>query len=215
MEASASEPVEATKPRRYRSRLREQRSAETRRAVVEAAHELFVSKGWAATGMRDVAAAAGVALETVYSHFSSKGGVLRAVADAAVVGDDEPVALAERPEFVAMGEGRRSARIRAAAKLVTGVQMRTAAVAELLRQAAPHDREIAEMLHSTRERQRRDVATALELMIGRAPKPPERDGVWAVVSPEVYLLLVEESRWTPEQYEAWISEVLDAVIPRS
>jgi AcrR family transcriptional regulator len=218
MEASASEPVEpveATGRRRYRSRLREQRSVETRRSVVEAARELFVAKGWAATGMRDVAAAAGVALETVYSHFSSKGGVLRAVADAAVVGDDEPVALAERPEFVAMGEGPRSARIRAAAELVTGVQVRTAAVAELLRQAAPHDQEIAEMLHSARERQRRDVATAFELIVGRAPEPPERDGVWAVVSPEVYLLLVRESRWSPEQYEGWLSETLDAVTPRS
>jgi AcrR family transcriptional regulator len=182
---------------------------------VDAARELFVAKGWAATGMRDVAAAAGVALETVYSHFSSKAGVLRAVADAAVVGDDEPVALAERPEFVAMGEGRRSARIRAGAKLVTGVQARTAAVAELLRQAAPHDQEIAEMLHSARERQRRDVATAFELIVGRAPEPPERDGVWAVVSPEVYLLLVQESRWTPEQYEAWLTETLDTLIPRS
>jgi AcrR family transcriptional regulator len=182
---------------------------------VDAARELFVAKGWAATGMRDVAAAAGVALETVYSHFSSKAGVLRAVADAAVVGDDEPVALAERPEFVAMGEGPRSARIRAAAELVTGVQVRTAAVAELLRQAAPHDQEIAEMLHSARERQRRDVATAFELIVGRAPEPPERDGVWAVVSPEVYLLLVQESRWTPEQYEAWLTETLDTLIPRS
>lgn len=182
---------------------------------MEAARELFVSNGWPATGMREIATAAGVAVETVYSHFSSKRGVLRAVADAAVVGDDAPVALAERPEFVAMGEGRRSARIGAAAELVTGVQVRTSAVAALLRQAAPDDQEIAAMLHSTRERQRRDVATALELMLGRSPSPSERDGIWAVVSPEVYLLLVEESGWTPEQYEAWITSTLDALVPRS
>jgi AcrR family transcriptional regulator len=214
VEAQASEPVEAP-ARRYRSRLRERRTAETRRAVVDAARELFVANGWAATGMREIAANAGVALETVYSHFSSKRGVLGAVADAAVVGDDAPIALAQRPEFVALGEGRRSARIRAAARLVTGVHVRTAAMAKLLRQAAPDELEIAEMLHSTRERQRRDVATALELVIGRAPTPSERDGVWAVVSPEVFLLLVEESGWTPEQYEAWIEEALGGVIPRS
>ena len=165
--------------------------------------------------MREIAANAGVALETVYSHFSSKRGVLYAVVDAAVVGDDAPIALAQRPEFVALGEGRRSARIQAAAKLVTTVHVRTAAVAKLLRRAAPDDLEIAEMLHSTRERQRRDVATALELVIGRAPTPSERDGVWAVVSPEVFLLLVEESGWTPEQYEAWMTDALGGVIPRS
>jgi AcrR family transcriptional regulator len=182
---------------------------------VEAARELFVSNGWPATGMREIAAAAGVAVETVYSHFSSKRGVLRAVADAAVVGDDAPVALAERPEFVAMGEGRRPERIGAAAKLVTGVQVRTSAVAALLRQAAPDDQEIAAMLHSTRERQRLDVATALQLVLGRSPSRSERDGLGAIVSPEVYLLLVEESGWTPEQYEAWIRSTLDALVPRS
>jgi AcrR family transcriptional regulator len=215
MGASAIEPGEVTGRRPYRSRLRDQRTADTRRAVVEAAHELFVSKGWPATGMREIASAAGVALETVYSHFSSKPGVLRAVADAAVVGDDVPVALAERPEFIALGQGRRSTRIRAAAKLATDVQVRTAAIAELLRQAAATDGEIAEMLHSTRERQRRDVETALELVIGRTPTPSERDGVWAVVSPEVYLLLVETSGWTPEWYESWIAATLDGLIPRS
>ena len=215
MKASAGERGEATVRRPYRSRLREQRTAETREAVVEAARDLFMENGWAATGMREVAAAAGVALETVYSHFSSKRGVLRAVADIAVVGDDALVALAERPEFRAIGEGRRPARIRATANLVTSVQLRTAAVAKLLRRAASDDQEIAEMLESTRERQRRDVATALELVIGRAPTPPERDGIWAILSPEVYLLLVEESRWTPEQYKAWVTETLERVIPRS
>lgn len=213
--ARASEPVATAERRSYRSRLREQQTADTRRAVIEAAQRLFIANGWAATGMREVAAAAGVALETVYSHFSSKRGLLRAVADIAVVGDDEPMPLAERPEFVAIGRGRRPARLRAAAELLAAVHTRTAAVAKLLREAAPGDSEIAELLQATRDRQRRDVATALELIIGRAPTPPERDGVWAVVSPEVYLLLVEESEWATEQYQTWITATLDGLIPRS
>ena len=118
--------------------------------MVEAAHGRFVANGWAATGMREVAATAGVALETVYSHFSSKGGLLRAVADAAVAGDDAPVPLAQRAEFIAMGEGRRPVRLRAAAPLVAAVHVRTAPVLKLLGEAAPGDREIAEMLTSTR-----------------------------------------------------------------
>jgi AcrR family transcriptional regulator len=151
----------------------------------------------------------------VYSHFSSKRGLLLAVADAAVVGDDAPVPLAERAEFLAIGQGRRPARIRAAARLLTGVQVRTAAIAVLLRQAAPADAEIAELLHATRERQRVDVGRAVEMIIGRAPAPAERDGVWAIASPEVYLLLVDGSGWTPEQYEAWVADTLERVIPRS
>lgn len=215
MVRTATEADEIASARRYRSRLREQQTAATKRAVVDAARELFVANGWAATGMREVAAAAGVALETVYSHFSSKRGLLRAAADDAVVGDDAPVPLAERPEFLAIGEGRRPARIAGAARLLTAVHGRTAAVATLLRQAAPADEEIAEMLRSTRERQRSDVAEALRLVVGRVPTRSERDGVWAIASPEVYLLLVEESGWTPEQYEAWIAEALERVVPRS
>ena len=71
------------------------------------------------------------------------------------------------------------------------------------------------MLQSTRDRQRRDVATALELIVGRPPTAAERDGVWAIVSPEVYLLLVEESGWAPEQYEAWVAATLERVVPRA
>jgi len=202
-------------PRRYRSRLREQQAEQTRRAVVQAAHDLFVANGWAATGMREVATTAGVALETVYAHFSSKRGLLRAVADAALVGDDAPVPLARRPEFLAMGNGRRRARIQAAARLVTGIQLRTGAVLKLLREGAPADDQIADMLRATRELQRQDVATALELILSRRPTVSERDGVWAIVSPEVYVLLVEESGWVPEQYEAWVAATLEGVIPRS
>ena len=212
MSAEAAETTKA--PRPYRSELREKQAAATRRAVVDSARGLFVANGWAATGMREVAAAAGVAVETVYSHFSSKRGLLQAVLDIAVVGDDTPVALAERDDFLALGKGRRRARIRAFARGLTAIQVRTASVNVLLRQAAPADEEVAEMLRSTRERQRIDVASAFELLIGRAPSRTECDGVWAVVSPEVYLLLVEDSGWTPEEYEAWIVELMERVIPR-
>ena len=215
MAAEAGNGAGATVGRRYRSPLREQQTAATRGAVVDAARELFVANGWAGTGMREVAAAAGVALETVYSHFSSKRGLLRAVADVSVVGDDASEPLAARAEFLAMGEGRRPARVRAAASLLAAVHARTGSIAKLLRQAAAADAEIAEMLRATRERQRLDVASALELIVGRPPTSSERDGVWAIASPEVYLLLVEESGWTAQRYEAWVIETLERVLPRS
>ena len=120
-----------------------------------------------------------------------------------------------RPEFLAMGQGRPPSRIRAAAALLRAVQVRTAPIATLLREAAPADPEIAEMLQSTRARQRVDITTALELLIGRAPTPSERDGVWALASPEVYVLLVEESGWSADQYEAWVARTLERGLPRS
>ena len=210
------EETESGSPRRvYRSPLRARRAAETRLALLEAARRLFTASGWTRTGMRDVAAEAGVATETLYAYFSSKRELLQAVVDLAVVGDDQPIALAERAEFAAIGQGTRETRINAATRLLTGVHVRTAAFAKVLREAANNDQEIADLLKATRERQRRDVTAAVDLIIGGEVGETDRDGVWALTSPEVYLLLVESSGWTVDQYEAWMSEMLERAVPSS
>lgn len=201
--------------RRYESPLRAQRAAATRASLIRAATDLFVAQGWAATGMRDVARAAGVAVETLYSHFPSKRALLDAVVDEAAAGDDAPVAIAERPEFLAMGRGSRAARIAAAASVAAAVNARTAPFAQLIREAAVTDPEIAAVLDATRERQRADVATGVGLVLGRPPTDAERDGVWAIVSPEVYLLLVHVTGWSVEQYRLWLTDTLARVLPRA
>ncbi len=184
-------------------------------ALLAAARRLFTTSGWTGTGMRDIAAEAGVATETVYAYFPSKRALFQAVVDVAVVGDDQPIALAERAEFAAIGQGSRRDRITAAARLVAGVHVRTAAFAKVLREAASSDQEIATMLDATRERQRRDVAAAVELVVGGAVDEADRDGVWALTSPEVYLLLVESSGWSADQYQTWMTEMLERAVPRS
>jgi AcrR family transcriptional regulator len=201
-------------PRRYRSPRRAEQAAQTRAAVVAAAARLFTTKGWAATGMRDVAREAGVATETVYAHFSSKTELFRHANDVAVVGDDAPVSLADRPEFAALGQGARAERIAAAARLQTAVNERTSGFAKALREAAPVDPVIAEMLRATRERTRRDIAAGAQAVMGRTPTQPERDGLWALLSVEVYLLLVEESGWSIEQYQQWVTHMLEREIPQ-
>ncbi len=195
--------------------MRARRAQETRAAVMAAAAELFTANGWAATGMRDVARAAGVATETVYSHFSSKRVLLQAVIDVAAVGDEEQVPVAQRDEFAALGTGRRTERIAKAAALVRSVHERTAAYAEVLREAAPGDEQIAEALQATRARQRQDVEAGAALLMGRAPTTAEVDELWALLSPEVYLLLVHETGWTPDAYERWVATTLERVVPRA
>lgn len=201
--------------RRYDSPLRAKRAVETRAGLVEAATTLFVSQGWAKTGMREVAQLAGVAVETLYSHFASKRALLDAVVDHAVVGDDAPIPVVGREEFVAIGRGRRTDRVAAAAALLADIHERTAPFARLLREAATSDAEIAEVLRATRERQRRDVEAGLTLILGRAPTARERDGVWALLSPEVYLLLVDGSGWSIDEYRTWVADTLSSVLPRS
>lgn len=213
-----TEPVverSASDRRRYDSPLRAQRAVETRAGLVDAATTLFVSQGWAKTGMREVAQLAGVAVETLYSHFASKRALLDAVVDRAVVGDDAQIPVAGRDEFAALGRGRRADRVAAAAALLADIHERTAPFARLLREAATSDAEIAEVLRATRERQRRDVEAGLTLIMGRAPTARERDGVWALLSPDVYLLLVDATGWSIDEYRTWVTDTLRSVLPRS
>jgi AcrR family transcriptional regulator len=211
----SADPTDVAPRRRYRSPHRAQQAERTRAAVIAAATRLFTADGWAATGMRDIAREAGVATETVYAHFSSKTGLFQQAMDVAVVGDAALVPLAGRPEFTAVGQGTRADRIAGAALLVTEVHQRTAGFAKALREAASSDGAIAEMLKATRERQRRDIAAGAEAVMGRKPTPRERDGLWALLSVEVYVLLVEESGWSNKKYKAWVAEMLERHIPSS
>ncbi len=89
-----SSPPVPTTPAAARSR-----PAETRAAVLAAARQLFLDVGYAATTMGAVANAAGVSVETVYKAFGNKPGLVKALFDVAVVGDDEPMPLVQR-DFV-------------------------------------------------------------------------------------------------------------------
>ncbi len=213
----SSDTPDAAAPsrRRYRSPLRAQRAEETRSAILATATELFVARGWASTGMRDVAREAGVAVETLYSHYPSKRKLFDAVVDRSVTGDGQPVPVAQRPEFLALGRGKRGDRVAAAAAVLAAIHGRTAPFAKLIRQAAAADAEVAEVLRVTRERQRADVGAGVGLMLGRPPTGDELDGAWAIASPEVYLLLVEESGWSPERYQRWMAETLGRILPRT
>jgi AcrR family transcriptional regulator len=84
--------------RSYRSTLRADQARETRRRVRDAADTLFLERGYVATSMEDIAKAAGVSRQTVFSAFGSKANLLKEAFDVRLAGDDEPVAVADRPE---------------------------------------------------------------------------------------------------------------------
>jgi AcrR family transcriptional regulator len=85
--------------RRYSSPLREENARRTRQAIIAAAHQLFTERGYGATSLADIAAAAGVARPTPSAVFGSKPALLKEVLDQALAGDDEPVPVAQRPWF--------------------------------------------------------------------------------------------------------------------
>src|SRR5271163_1591362 len=81
----------------YRSQLRAEQAEGTRQIVLEAATRLFVERGYAATSIDAIAEAAGVGRSTVFSAAGGKSWLLKTAYDRAIVGDDEPVPLLQRP----------------------------------------------------------------------------------------------------------------------
>jgi AcrR family transcriptional regulator len=51
----------------------------TRAAILDAAYDLFIEQGFAATSMRDIAGRAGLAPGSLYNHFSSKEQIFGAI----------------------------------------------------------------------------------------------------------------------------------------
>jgi hypothetical protein len=148
----------------------------------------------------------------VYANFRSKADLLMAALDVAIAGDAEPVPLAQRPEFTALGSGSWHQRVRAAARLTTSIHQRTAGVHLALREAAASDTELARLLREAEQNRRITVEQGAALAVGHALTREECDGLWAVVSAEVYQLLTELRGWTPQQYETWLASVIDRLL---
>jgi AcrR family transcriptional regulator len=76
----------AKSPRASRSAAsRTERAAERRAAIVEAAMEEFIARGFAATRLDDVAKRAGVAKGTIYLHFKDKESMFEELIRTAIV----------------------------------------------------------------------------------------------------------------------------------
>src|SRR4051812_34087556 len=95
-----------------------------RRAVVFAARELFLERGYAATTIEAISEHADVPIATVYRLFASKLGILKALLDVSIAGDDQAVSLPERTDVAAVFAERDPK------KLLTGVAGITTAINE-------------------------------------------------------------------------------------
>jgi AcrR family transcriptional regulator len=205
--------------RPYDSSGRRARAAEGRRRIASEAHDLFVRRGFAATTMADIAGAAQVSTPTVFAAFGSKAGLLKACIDVAVAGDDEAVAVADRPlaTWVYATDDPRALLGRYAAMM--GVLARRAApIYDVLVRAADADPELADLLEDF-ERQRLRAATMVadaEARLGGLPDgrttADARDVVWMLNAPELYVTLTRKRRWSTSRYVAWARDALIKLI---
>jgi AcrR family transcriptional regulator len=186
-----------------------------RRAVVAAARELFLQRGYAATTVEAISNLADVPPATVYRLFASKLGILEALLDTSIAGDDQPIAVQERPNVASLFAEPDPVELLAGfAGVTTAINQRTNDVYRVLVSAAGSDPAAAELLDEM-QRQRdggqRQIARALarsgSLRTGLR-EHEAADLIHALMAPEVYRLLVVDRGWSPEKYREWLAATL-------
>ncbi len=199
-------------PRRYDSSRRLAQATETRRAVVSAAHGLFISQGYARTTIAEIAASAGVSVETIYAAFRNKATLLHRVWDVTVGGDDEDVVFHERPEVLAIrAEPDLARRLELQAVFSTRTASRIAPFLLMVQASAGADASAADML-AEMGRQRlvgigvmaREAAATGQLAVSEEEC---RDVIWSMTDGILWHRLVNERGWSNDRFATWLGRL--------
>ena len=209
-------------PRSYRSELRDRQAASTRQAVLSAARELFLSQGYGATTIEQIARRAGVSKPTVFSAVGNKQEVMAALRTVALRGDDEAATVAERePWQRVLAEPDPGRAVALEVAHLSELWSRWAELKEVLRGAASSGEPVLRELWATGEQQR--LLAAQRFVTALAAKGPLREGLdtraavdiaWVHTAPEHYHALVSERGWSRARYERWLIDTLThALLP--
>ena len=197
--------------RRYDATKRHQAAARTRRAILDAALQLFAGQGYAATPMTAIAGRAGVALDTVYASVGRKPELARLLIETAISGSSQAVPAEDR-DYVRAVQAAPDAETKiaiyaSAMRLIAG---RLAPVLGIVQQAAPAEPELAALWREIAERRaanmRRFVADLAAVATLRVDPGEAADIVWATNAPELYQLLAGQRGWSPERYERFLAD---------
>jgi AcrR family transcriptional regulator len=219
-DATTQQPDPASQPpKRYTSQVRDEQARRTRRAIVTAAHDLFLAQGYAATTIDGIAAAAHVSRRTVFNSVGGKVALLKLALDWAVVGDDEPIALIDRPAIKAiLAESDPQKALMLWVQSVTDTAARTTPLGEVLIAAADIDPAAAQLLADA-NRNRMLGATVfiryLASLDGLAAGITEQRATelcWALTDGHLYRLLVAQRSWSTADFSRWLSDSLAAAL---
>jgi AcrR family transcriptional regulator len=205
------------KGRGYDNSGRAEQARQLRRRVIDAAHDALLEDGWSGTTIAKVAARAGVSAETVYKRFGGKAGLLKAVYDVRMAGDDEPIPISERPAIRAMmaePDPRRVAEHYAA--LGRELMERAGPLVSVLLGVRDADPELAAFM-ATIDAERLIGATGfVNAMASRAPlrmdREQARDIVWALISPDLYDLMITRRGWSLDAWQDWLARSLASIV---
>jgi AcrR family transcriptional regulator len=189
---------------------RKARAAATRQRIIESAHRLFLEQGYAATTMPTVAAASGVAVQTVYFTFRTKGDLLHAVFERVVLG---PAGVPPHlmPWWPAADDGY---------GIEESVRRFAYGTAELLTRAAPLvwmvlGDETAREGYQHHERLRQlGYAELIPVLTGKHPlragltRTRARDLLLVLTGPQLFVQCTRDLSWTDGEFADWATTVV-------
>lgn len=192
----------------YRSALRTEQARRTRAAVLDAASRCFIARGYAATTVRDIASAAGVAVQTVFAQ-GSKAALLLACVDRTLAGDDEEAPLLRRDVFRRLLTSTDLAEKLAVFREITLQYVpQTGPMMRAFASAAAVDGEIAAAWAEYGRRRYADNRALVQSFSPwlRAGLDVDRatDVFWAVFDHETIDALIRHRGWSVENYADWL-----------
>jgi AcrR family transcriptional regulator len=199
--------------RAYDSSSRRKAAQATRQSILSAARRLFLERSYAAATMTAIAQTAGIALDTVYAAVGKKPALFRLLIETAISGSDEAVPAEERAYVRAIrAEADAAQKLHLYAAALRRIQPRLAPLIRVLQGAASLDPELDELWQEISHRRAKNMRMFAKELAGtgrlRAGLSIAKvaDIIWSMNSPEFYLLLVQQCRWSPKEYEHWLAD---------
>ena len=207
-EAGTAHDARGRQARTYRSPLRAERAAETRHRITTAALELFTEHGFGGSTVTAIAKRAGVAPQTVYAVFGTKGAILQALLSRL----EEDAGAAEwRARIAAAGDP--------ADKLAgfaqwTASMLSTSKATIAAAQGAVGDPAIIALRDEADGHRRQALASLIDgladsgaLAAGLARRRAV-DRAWMLTGVEIYFAATDGCGWEDAEYATWLADLL-------
>ncbi|TQJ33408.1 TetR/AcrR family transcriptional regulator [Arthrobacter sp. SLBN-122] len=216
MQSPVNASGKRTVTRGYDARRRRQLAAESLHSVRTHARELFLTQGFGATTIAEIARAAGVSAESVYKNFGSKAGLVRAIYEESLLGAGGPPAE-QRSDLAQMTETDPVVLMEQFGRFTTEISPIGAPIYLLIRDAsASGDASMAALLRDVDEARYRRMLHNARQLVGRGLLRPglgtaeAADVMFTSTTAELYETLVIKRGWSAERYGTFIARTLSA-----
>lgn len=195
--------------------LREQQAETARQLIRSAALEAFLSSGYVATTMSDVAERAGVARQTVYNLFESKAALLIAAIGDRVEGSEERSQVEDQQ--VVHDADSADEMIELFARSSAGVAERALPIVRIAYEAAAIDGEVAKQLQLNEEHRYQAQSFFIDSLEEKGflrtdiPTAELKRGFWLLASPQTLVTAIDTG-WAIDNYISWLTHTVKGLL---